>query len=44
MRKIAGPLLVVESDYFEIDLLIETDTSIDVAEARSNFWINVVNP
>lgn len=35
----SGPIPCVATDYFEINLFVATDTSIDVTATASNFWI-----
>lgn len=35
----SGPISATATDYFEVQLTVGTDTSIDVPAARSNFWI-----
>lgn len=35
----SGPIACVATDYFEVSLFVQTDTSITVVAANSNFWI-----
>jgi hypothetical protein len=38
----SGVIPVIAGNYFEVFVLMETDSSVDVDDARSNFWIEVV--
>jgi hypothetical protein len=38
----SGVISVVAGDYFEVSMQVETDTSVDIAAARSNFSIRAV--